>query len=120
MRIGMDISLSVCREEGYFMAEFKKRELYKGGIFRKDHYIRFFCHMPRYILDDMQSKGWIPTVGAKTIITDVYLSAEEIWEMYLEVKDGIDSMIGEEHTFPQNEHDCLRIVSDLSAYGALD
>ena len=36
MKIGTDISLTVCRIEGYMVMEFKKRELIKKGKLDKD------------------------------------------------------------------------------------
>lgn len=114
MRIGLDASLSVCREEGYLMAEYKVRELYPNGVFDPDAPIRFFAHLPDFIKKETYWR-----IGDKSLMIDVSLSANDLWGMYQENKEGIDSFSGMEYTFPEDPHSALYLASDINAYCGL-
>jgi hypothetical protein len=118
MRIGTDVSLDVCRAEGYLMMDYKKRELFVNGVFQKDCYVRFITHAPGYILEEMH--GTSRPVGVKTISLDVELTAQDVWERYREYWKAIDSSTGCKNEFPTNEHELLNLACDVSSYSGLE
>lgn len=116
MRIGMDASLKVCREEGYLMAEYKVRELYPGGVFDPDAPIRLYAHLPDYLKKEM---CW--RVGDKSLMLEVWLSANDVWEMYQSNKEEVDSLTGCcMDTFPDSAYSVLQLASDINAYCGLE
>ena len=124
MKIGTDVSLKVCRQEGYMMCEFKVKELFPKGRSEgidKDYCLRFFKHYPKYILEQMYGeKG--PLLGTKTIYFDELLSTNDLWEKYLENSEIIDCTVGVEHgerKFPVDEYDILILADDIDVYCGL-
>lgn len=120
MKVGTDVSLKTCRQEGYMMVEFNVRDLYpngrKNGI-DKDAQVRFFSHLPSYILYEIY--GTETPIGVSTIHEERYLSANDLWGMYLKHMESIDKMCGfevGERLFPENEHDLVSLASDVSDY----
>ena len=112
MRIGTDLSLKVCSEEGYLMMDFKKRELVTKGKLNADVNVHFLAHLPPYIEERY--------VGQPiTLITDVHLSANDIWEKYIAHKESIDETCGLSHEFPTCPHSLLSLASDVDAYCGL-
>ncbi len=112
MRIGTDISLKVCSEEGYLMMDYKARELVTKGKLNPDVSVRFFAHVPPYVEERY--------VGYPiTLVTDAYLSANDVWELYLHDKEGIDSCAGLSHEFPTCPGSLLSLASDVDCYRGL-
>ena len=118
MKIGTDVCLNTCRKEGYLMMEFKKRKLIVRKELQKDVVVRFYQHYPDYVLEDMY--GCENPVGERTIMMDVNYSANEIWFLYLEHKEEIDSFVGLSHEFPTCEYSLLSLASDVDSYKSLD
>jgi len=118
MRIGTDISLQTCREQGYLMMDFKKRELFTGGKINEDCFVQFLAHTPDYILRKMY--GTENPVGEKRIMLDVYHSVESLWELYTENKEGIDGCSGMSHDKPTCEHLMLNLACDINSYCGLE
>lgn len=118
MRVGTDVSIQCCIEEGYMMADYNSRKLYKRGELQPGHEVRFLAHLPGYLKSEM---GW--QVGDLSLLVDIDLSANDLWELYTEneeTKQGIDSMIGMEHKFPESIYDMLHLASDINSYCGLD
>jgi hypothetical protein len=121
MKIGTDVSLQTCRDEGYMVIEFAVRELYpngrKNGI-DKEHCVNFTKSYPDYIRKEM---GWSP--GDSMILLDVDYSWNDLIEIYQKHKKGIDSMIGASYdveNIEPTEYDILNLGSDIDAYCGLD
>lgn len=113
MKIGTDVDMQTNIAEGYMIAEFKVRELYPNGRkkgINPDCPVRFYCHFPEYILKEADH-----SIGEKTIVVDSTLSANDLWELYVENKEGIDSLVGMEHNFPEDEYTMLNLASDINA-----
>lgn len=74
--IGTDVSLNVCKNEGYLMIQF-------DGIkkFNPNTKYRIFGYMPAYIDNNKNRKP----------ILSVYVSWKELEETYQQNKQGIDS-----------------------------
>jgi hypothetical protein len=116
MKIGTDISIQECRDEGYCVIEFAVKELYpngrKNGI-DKEHCVNFTKSLPAYM------RG----VGEQQIYLDVDYSWNDLVEIYLKHRDSIDSMIGDTwyiETLKPNEYDILHLGSDIDSYCGLD
>ena len=121
MKIGTDVSLETCRAEGYMVIEFAVRELYpngrKNGI-DKDCLVNCTKSYPDYI---RKEQGW--GVGDPVIMLDVDYSWNDLMELYLKHKKGIDSLIGASYdveTIEPTEYDILNLASDIDAYCGLD
>lgn len=118
MKIGIDVNMSTNIAEGYLIAEFKKRELFTKGKLNPNVEMRFFAHLPDFILEEIY--GTAKPVGVSILCTDVYLSANDLWEMYEQDKCGIDSVCGiTGRIFPENEWDMLNLAADINAYKGL-
>ena len=117
MKIGLDVDMKTNIAEGYLMAEFKQRELYKKGVLQKDVQIRFFAHLPEYCLEDQY--GTVNPIGVKRIITDRNITINELWEFYQDYKKEIDFFIGTEYTDISSEHEALNLASDIDGYYGL-
>lgn len=118
MKIGTDVDFGTCRAEGYLMMEYKKRELISKGVLNPNTAVRFFAHYPDYCLEEIY--GTPNPVGIKTILTDIDLSANDVWGLYLEDKESIDSFCGLSHEFPTCEFSLLNLASDVKSYKGLD
>ena len=61
MKIGTDISLAVCRCEGYMVMEYKAKELMKKGVLDKDVQVNFTVSNPEVWTDNGRpcvNSGW--------------------------------------------------------------
>ena len=114
MRIGTDVSIQTCIAEGYLMMNYKKKELFTNGKINKEVDCQFITHLPDYVKEEM---GW--KVGDNSIDMNVSLNANDIWELYLDNKSGIDSFIGMEHIDIKSEYDLLHVASDVNSYMGL-
>lgn len=114
MRIGTDVSIQECRNEGYAVMDYNVKEFNANPT---DTDCQFTWSLPLYIRQEL---GWV--VGMPVIITEYFLSYNDLYSMYLEKKGEIDSMIGGEHvrTETPDPSDLLNLASDLQSYGLLD
>ena len=120
MVIGIDIEKQTNVEEGYMLMEFKVKELRPKGVFNPDMPCNFFAYYPSYLIEETDNNGTFNHPNGKFLrMTDVDLTANDLWNMYLDHKDSIDSMIGDTHEFPTNEHNMLTIASDVSSHCGL-
>lgn len=116
MKIGMDIDMSTNIAEGYTICEFKKKELYKNGVFDPDCAVRFYAHIPDYLKKEMGIG-----IGEKQLILDTYLSANDVYDMYMQHQKEIDRMSGQDkREVPQNEIELLHLADDVNAYCGLE
>jgi hypothetical protein len=127
MKIGTDISLAECRDSGYMVIEFKKRELIKKGVLQKDVYVE--CSQS-WAFDDRWQNGR-PMIGYSRhelyATYDVWHSWETILEMFEMNEQSIMEMCGAtcrddyyvnfDHP---NEYDLLTLISDVNSYGGLE
>ncbi len=107
MRIGMDVSIQTCRAEGYMVMDypvyaFKKDPLNTECIFTNS--------LPEY-----SREGYI---GEKIIIVEEHYTYNDLFEMYLERKEDIDSFVGFKREKLDNPtpYDLLHLASDLDSY----
>lgn len=91
MYIGTDISIDVCKEEGYQMIEIDGRVKFNGDT-------RFYA------------VRWYD--GAE--IERVSLTVNEVWEQYMRHKAEIDKSIDFSWDFPKNAYDLVGLVSDVN------
>ena len=115
MRIGDDVSIQTCRDEGYCVMDYKIREFKKNPTTTD---CTFTWSLPKYIRDQI-GLG----VGGKIIEVTEVLDYNNLYELYLEHKEGIDSFIGSEGIREETSPiawDLLRLASALRSYGALD
>jgi hypothetical protein len=105
--IGTDISLDVCKAEGYMMIQFDARKKFK-----KDEEYRIFAHAPDYI-EELKNE----------VLIDVFYSFNELIEMYEEDKKSIDQCCGTERDLDFNNpnfFDFLNLASDINSYKGLN
>jgi len=110
MRIGQDVSIQVCRDEGYMVMDYPVYKLRKDPI---ETDCRFTRSLPEYVRES------IP--GTKIIYIDTYLNWNDLWKMYQENKKGIDSMIGESYRYNDCEepYKILNLAMDIDMYCGL-
>ena len=124
MKIGSDVSLHVCRAEGYLMMEYTKNKLFKKGVLQKDVYVRFTA-TGGYLAWNANGK-LLPPQMRKTdaYILDVSLCWDDLIEIYEYNKKGIDSLCDYEHCKPNfdspSEYDMLNLASDIHRYCGLN
>lgn len=110
MRIGQDVSIQTCRDEGYMVMDYPVCEFVKDPTTTG---CRFTRSLPDYARDGV--------IGEKIIVIDTWLNWEDLWGMYLDSKEGIDSMIGLEvlPTRCPDPHKLLELASNIDAYCGL-
>jgi len=114
MRIGTDVSLKECSNEGYLMMDFKKRELITKGKLNPDVNVHFLAHVPPYVNERYVGE----TIG---LHTDAKMSANDVWELYMEHQKSVDETCGmEPREFPTCEYSLLSLASDVNAYCGLN
>ena len=124
MKIGSDVSLHVCRAEGYLIMEYTKNKLFKKGILQKDVYVRFTA-TSGYLAWNDNGKLLPPQLRkADAYILNVGLCWDDLIEIYEYNKKGIDSLCDYEHCKPNfdspSEYDMLNLASDIHSYCGLD
>lgn len=111
MRIGEDVSIQTCRDEGYMVMDYPVHKFKRDPTFVD---CRFTKSLPDYVREG--------EVGQPMMVIDVWLNYEDLWEMYLEHKASIDSMIGGSH--PKKDepdpYDLLSLASDIDSYCGLE
>lgn len=146
MKIGTDISLNVCKHEGYMIMEYVSRELLVKGKLQKDARCEFYQYWPEYCMeekgytvigdgrcmsDSMEGSYWTANghqpMPSKQFcswpkLLDECYSAQDIWELYLQDQESIDSVCGlkdNPHTFPTTPHELLHLTSDVACAGRM-
>lgn len=114
MKIGLDISIQTCRDEGYMVMEYTVRDFKKDPL---NTLCTFTCSYPDYVRGEM---GW--KVGDSIMSMDVDLDYLDLYEMYIDNQAGIDSFIGGEHKFIENPvpYNLLLLASDINSYCGLE
>ena len=107
MIIGTDVSLKVCKEEGYLMAEYDGRRK-----FDPNRYYRVFGYLPNYIAKE---------IGARenTIHIDIEITFNELVEIYERHEIGINKCCdtNQHVNFEKPTYfDFLNLASDINAY----
>ena len=74
---------------------------------------RFTCSLPDYARDNY--------VGEKILYINVILNWEDLWEMYMEDKGGIDSFVGfkRRETNKPEPSELLDLAGDINSYRGL-
>lgn len=114
MRIGMDVSIQTCRDEGYLVMD------YPVHAFRRDPIkteCRFTKSLPLWIREDV---GWTP--GQPMIVLDVHYNWEDLYEIYKDNKEGIDSFTGYDYSDIKvpTPRDLLDLASDIDSYCGIE
>lgn len=111
MRIGIDVSIQECRASGYMVMDYPVHNFRKNPCSTD---CRFTNSLPDYVRDGH--------IGEKIICTDIMLNYEDLWEMYKENKESIDSFVGfkREKSYEPEPYDLLSLASDLDAYCGLE
>jgi hypothetical protein len=116
MRIGQDVSIQVCRDEGYAVMDYPVKQ-FKADPINTD--CTFTWSLPTYAREEI---GW--SIGDRIVCTEHILSYKDLWEIYCygDNKHGVDSMIGDEYLYTENPspQTLLNLAGDLMSYGALD
>ncbi len=110
MRIGQDVSIQVCRCEGYMVMDYPVHAFKKNPTTTD---CRFTKSLPDY--------ARIVGVGEKIIHLDVCLCWDELIEMYKVDQEGIDSFVGDTYTHivTPKPFDLLNLAADIDAYSGL-
>ena len=114
MKIGTDISIQVCRDEGYLVADVDKRAFNKAPTTTD---LDFSWSIPAYVRQEM---GW--KVGDSIIDGTACLNYTDLFELYEGDKTGIDSFTGDKHewTDTPDVYDVLHLASDIQGYKGLE
>lgn len=127
MKIGTDVSIAECRDSGYMVIEFKKRELIKKGVLQKDVYVECSQSFP---VEGRWQNGR-PHIGYERhelySIIDISHSWETIMEFFEKHEESILSMCGakcrEDYCINfdnPTEYDLLNLISDVNSYMGLE
>lgn len=104
MLVGTDVSIEVCKNEGYLYVNFNTKE------FKKDKEYRVMRKFP--IWDELKGQYH----------TDVFVSWNDVVELYLEDKSSIDDF-AETNKYVNFEnptiYDFVNLCSDVSSYKGL-
>ncbi len=113
MRIGQDVSIQTCRDEGYMVMDYP---VYKFKANPRTTDCRFTRSLPFYIRQEMCMQ-----VTESIIHLDAYLSWGELMEMYQQHKEGVDSMIGGTYQYIDDPepYQVLNLAADLDMYCGL-
>ena len=119
MRIGTDVSLKVCLEEGYTVMDFEVRKLFphgrKNGM-DKDCPVIFSASLPEYARD--------PGIGGQGRAWEAEWTWDGLMERYRRYKTDIDNMCGQEICPPEteknpDEYDMLNVGDAINSYCGL-
>ena len=145
MKIGTDMSLAVCKREGYLIMEYVGKgpdKLMVKGELQKEVYCNFLQYEPDYCLEEqgytvLENGTCMAQPGegsyrvksgkfrglqamqfcSRPLMMDESHSAQDIWELYLRDKLSIDNYTGSEgQEFPTTPHELLHLASDVSSY----
>ena len=120
MKIGTDVSIKTCWEEGYLIMDFKVRELFPNG--RKNGLDKT-CNVYFYCSDGgVMQRG----ISGITKIVDTWYDFNWLMEVYESHKHSIDCMCGYGAHNPRpgldfpDEFIMLNLASDINSYCGLD
>jgi hypothetical protein len=128
MKIGTDVSLAECRDSGYLVIEFKKRELIKKGVLQKDVCVHCTISNPEAWENGRPLIGFT-TYDAKypLYLVDTWYDWDAAIETFEQYEKEILSMCGfknrDEYQIDfenPDEYDLLHLLSDISAYCGLE
>jgi hypothetical protein len=111
--IGTDVSLSVCKKEGYLMLRFDARKKFSA-----EESYNVFGYYPDYAIRD--SKGVIPK---DSLILDTWVSWNALKEQYIKHKEGIDSFADDMPELMQSKPDyysLLNAASTINSYCGIE
>ena len=121
MKIGTDMSLKVCSEEGYTVMDFKVRELFPNGRkepMDKDCVVILYSNIPEYLRGDFATK-YNPFGAGR--MSECFTDFNTCVEVYLEHKEDIDSFAGICFELENpDECDFLNLADTLLSYGVLE
>ena len=133
MKIGTDVSISVCRIEGYPVIEFKKRELFKEGKLDKNHLVRLTISDPskwtdtgktRIFRSEEYATGYKSGVNIYVVEADLsfkdlldIISKPELRKSIADCCDWENCPINFDNP---NEYDFLRLASDIHCHSGLN
>ena len=115
--IGTDIDLDTCIEEGYTMIEFDSSKLFPNGkTLDKECYVKAIFPTPRYILEEMNI-----TENENHTHKNINVTWNEVYEIYLNSKESIDSFCGQSlSTNNPNEYDLVNLISIVDSYCGIE
>ena len=115
--IGTDIDLDTCIEEGYTMIEFDRSKLFPNGkILDKECYVNAIFPTPKYILEEMNI-----TENEDHTHKNINVTWNEVYEIYLNSKESIDSFCGQSlSTNNPNEYDLVYLISTVDSYCGIE
>ena len=103
MKIGTDVSLQICKSEGYMIIEFDGRKPFTVNI-----EIKCLNYWPEYDF-----------LAGEIRLSD-YFDAISLFEIYTDNKKDIDNFIGGSHVMPDDYYSFLNLASDLDSYLGLN
>ena len=123
MKIGIDTSLDVCRDEGYSIIEFKKKELLdKDGKLKKDAYVNYKKSNPekwkngKYNFHGEGPAYYVDTVISFEDMVD-FISYKDREEQVAKFADWGNCPINFENP---TVYDLLHLASDVDSYFGLE
>lgn len=105
--IGTDMSLDVCKQEGYLMVKFDNSKEFD----RSENY-NVFAYMPAYATEGTKPEK----------IVDTFVSFDELAITYLRNRERINSFADTDSNVDFNSptiYDLLNLASDINAYQGL-
>jgi hypothetical protein len=90
--IGTDVSLEVCKNEGYLMVK-------TDGIFSPDVQYNVFAYFPDYMFSETNN---LIEDGDKS--TDEFISLVELLELYAKHKESIDKFCGDSYSLNASDY----------------
>jgi ribosomal protein S17 len=114
MRIGEDVSIQECRNEGYMVMDYPVKRF---NMYPKHTACRFTKSMPLYIREE--SIEWC--IGKTMMTVDVWLDWEDLYEMYKRYEEEIKDFSGYDFScisIPQPV-DLLNLASAIDNYCGL-
>jgi len=116
MRIGQDVNMDTNIAEGYGILSYRKSDLYVKGVFNPEGIARYYRHFPDYYIAEAKQIGQ----ELPKLLVDTTVSAQDVYEQYLEHAEAIDSFTGTEpRTVPTNEYELLNLAADIDQYCGL-
>jgi len=107
MIIGIDLSLTTCVDEGYMQMRYDGRKK-----FNPTTQYDVFQTYPDYIREEQN-------LSKDTLILDTCCSLEDLLELYIRHKDGVDSMTCSSHSLDPLTYDYdqfLFLADELDSY----
>lgn len=114
MLLGTDVSIDVCKAEGYTMIKFDGRK-----AFDRTKEYEIFAHYPNYCIEDSDGE-----IKKNDKVFEAYLNFDDLMELYEKDKEGIDSLVGnhKSHYYDFENptyYDFLHLADDINSYKGL-